>query len=180
MDTKLKQVLISYYAAVLPFCQKQKVVELLANLGIATTEPTIADCLLATEEFGVNFTQPFGAIAHVAINSPRYEANVKALKQHNLTNNMINKATDENGNNKLTNDQKVELADSIIGGITDLFKYGSDIFNKDANLVSAQAQLEYQKAQQQKSTNQILTIALVVVGIIVALIVTVALTSKRK
>lgn len=142
MTTDQQNLLNNYFTAVLPFCNQQKVLELLARLGYQIEEPTALNCIKALEENGKEFSIPFGRIAEVAIASPKYEAYMKHLAMNN--NHGIGKLVKANGT-PLTNDQKINIANNVLGTVTSWLTTGKDIadtiVNKDANAAKAQAEL---------------------------------------
>jgi hypothetical protein len=173
-----------YFAIILHFANKSKVKELLVKLGYQVDKPTAELCVQAFNEYGAKFSQPFGRIAERVIESPKYKAYMKALAKGNSSMpNQLNKATDDN--NKLTNEQKVQLGDSIITAITSIFSSGSTVWNsylnKDANLLNAQAQLVQAQAaanaKNQETTNKwlipviIAVIVLIIGGVAAAIII---------
>lgn len=132
----------NYFAIILNFANKAKVKELFAKLGYHIDEPTAELCVQATNEYGVEFTKPFGHIAAIAIESPKYQAHMKVMKAgHTVIPNSLSKAKGE----AMSNDQKVELAGMIMGNITSWISSGQQIadtvVNKDANAMNAQAAL---------------------------------------
>lgn len=176
----------NYFGIVLHFANKAKVKNLFTRLGYHIEEPTAELCVQATNEYGVEFTQPFGKIAESALESPKYLAHMKVLKAGNAAiSTSLNKAKGES----LTNEQKVELAGTIIGGISSWIASGQQIadtvVNKDANAANAQAALINAQANANKTNTEtqnkwLIPVIIAVVVVLVVGIVAAAVIANKK
>lgn len=153
MNTAQYQILHAYYQAILPYCDKQKVQALLAKLGYKVKKsPTADDCMTATTECGKDFTTEFGNIADIALASPKYEAfkltqkKGSAIRHINKCNGVCPATGGEGGSRStLTDEQKIQIAQSTLDTITSWFKTGYDFYhtsqNAEAEKLKAQAEL---------------------------------------
>lgn len=197
MKTAQYQILHAYYAAILPYCNTQKVQALLAKLGYKVkSNVTADDCMTATTECGQAFTQPFGNIADIALASPKYEAykltqkNGAAVRRVNKCNGICPATGDEEGKNKstLTDEQKIQIAQSTLDTITSWFKTGYDFYstsqNAEANKLNAQAQLIAAQNQSNndsaKNSSQLLKWGLVGLAAVLAAVVIIVIVKNNK
>lgn len=178
--------ILNYYAIILRFANSGKVKGLFTKLGYQIDEPTAELCVQATNEYGAEFTQPFGKIAAKAIESPKYQAYMKVLAASNSTmRHHLSKAKGEG----LTNEQAVQVADTVLNSVTAWITAGKDIadtvVNKDANAKNAEANLlnaqAAANAKNADSTNKWLIPVICVVGFIVlaGIIAAAVIASKR-
>lgn len=173
---KISTLLKNYFTATLPFCNSQKVKELLVNLGYEVDEPTAQLCLQAYKEYGVEFTTPYGKIAKVALQSPKYEAYLETMKTKQL-----NKATDT------TAEQKLEWGNLIISNISSWLASGKDVataaINKNANESTAQASLYLAQTEAEKEENsqrnKWIIFGIVGIALFIVIIVLVVMIGKR-
>ena len=180
----------NYFGIVLHFANKAKVKSLFTKLGYHIEEPTAELCVQATDEYGVEFTQPFGKIAESALESPKYLAHMKVLKAGNAAiSTPLNKAKGESKGESLTNEQRVELAGTIIGGISSWIASGQQIadtvINKDANAANAQAALINAQANANKMNTEtqnkwLIPVIIAVVVVLVVGIVAAAVIANKK
>lgn len=180
----------NYFAIILRFANRAKVKELFAKLGYHIDEPSAELCVQATDEYGVEFTKPFGHIAAIALESPKYQSYMKVLAAGgNSLSHPLNKADGKKQKEQMTNDQKIQLAGTVLGSITSWLDSGKAIadtvVNKDANAANAQANLltaqALAKQQNTDSTNKWLIPVIIIVAIVVlgGIIGAVAIANKR-
>lgn len=80
------ELLYNYFTVILPFCNQQKVKNLLIELGYTVEdEPTEEMCMTAIKECDTDFTIPFGKIAQEAMDSTAYSAFVKLVNNNDIT-----------------------------------------------------------------------------------------------
>lgn len=193
MNNAQRNMLKSYFAGVLPFCNRSKVVSLLAGLGYNASEVTADLCVQAYEEQGKDFFQPFGNIALNAVDSPKFIAYKKVITQNARQSLKISRADGKQGaavdaGSAMTSQQKAEMGLNYIDRISGLFGKGIDAYNntqnKKANEIAAEAALlNAQTAaseQQGKTTNKWLIPVLCGVGALVLVVVLVVVLGKRK
>lgn len=193
MSANTQSMLLAYFTTILPFCNAQKVLGLFASLGYQVKEVTPQLCLEAYNEYGKEFQIPFGKIAFVAQNSPKYEAYLKALRANSdlmktkvncngdktiLKKLKLNKATSEK--TPLTNDQKIQITNSVLSTFTGLLTSGvqitDTIINKESNKLVAEAQLlDAHTANAQAQTKDNTKTIIYCVGGAVLLIIVIAI-----
>lgn len=180
MNAKTQQIVNTYLTAVLPFCNEQKVKELLVKLDyVVQDSPTVDLCLRAIEEYDTDFTVPFGKIAQAAIESPKFEAHVKvAIADNTFNAPKLNKATDTKST--LTNEQKISVVNSVFSTITNLFTTGASIannkINQSANEQNAAANLLWAQTNSSNTeTKNTQKIILISVGSVILLVIIVAI-----
>lgn len=167
--------LLAYFQAVLPFCNKRKVAELLDKCNV-DTEVTPENCLSAYETRFTLFAPQFGRIAKTATQSNKFNTYVKAIqgeikngqfstaKANGLSDAankfVISGATDYNA------EQKLKIGLGVIDLISDTIATGRDWINQskeeadaDARRAAAEAELEANKSKAIKAWVWPVTIA---------------------
>lgn len=194
------QTIKAYFNVVLPYCDKAKLNDLIANLGYDATEVTADLCVKAWQEYGVKFTQPFGKLATVAINSTKYAKMKQYLMQDAKTRTytQLSRADGKNKTakkNQLTDEQINEYTLSYIGVATDLLKQGyefADLFvNKDYrdNMAKSQQQAaeneklklqtQAQMAQNEATKKWLVPTIIGVSALLIVIVLVVVLTRKK-
>jgi cobalamin biosynthesis Mg chelatase CobN len=126
-----RQILRGYFMAILPFCDREKVLSLFADCGYQDLQSvTAADCMTAYDECGQMFSIPFGKIAAQALESSQMEAYKRA---NGIDDEALNKATDGEDATKSDNQTKAETGLKYLGAITDILKTGSDYYKTYKN-----------------------------------------------
>jgi hypothetical protein len=124
----------NYYTAVIPFCNKQKGLNLLHSLGYDTNVFSPETCMRATTEYGSKFFTPFLKIANEAVNSPKFNAHANLVKREKLS---LDKATKDGS---MTSAEQTQKAFDFIKLFTDT---AQTYMNSEAN--KKQADAEYQR-----------------------------------
>lgn len=156
-------ILRNYFTAVIPYCDKQKGLNLLHSLGYNCKELNAETCLKATVEYRDQFLKPFQKIADAAVNSPKFQAHKKLAGGETV---QLDKATKDGSMSSKDQTQAaydfIKLFSDTINGY---LNQGAANNNAEAARLQAEAELQNAKnsgASIEGQSNTGLIIAIVV------------------